>query len=79
MKYRYAVINDVGRCYEVQRSTNYVCDKHYVPIGDLIPVYKYLSKYYHPIPNIVDRDSDFLGKWYADVSHTIEEVSLNGN
>lgn len=74
MRYMYAVINDAGKCYEVRRSTNYVCDRHYVPIGEVSA--KYLSKYYHPIPNIVDSDADFVGRWYADVSHTIEEVSL---
>lgn len=74
MKYMYAVIDDVGKCYEVHRSTNYVCKKNYVPINEISA--QYLSKYYHPMPDIVDNDADFMGKWYKDINHTIEEVAL---
>ena len=74
MRYMYAVINDIGRCYEVHRSTNAVHDKHYVPVGRISA--KYLSNYYYPIPSIVDSDADFIGKWYKDINHTIEEVAL---
>ena len=74
MRYMYAVIDNVGKCYEVHRSTNHVCKKNYVPIGELNP--KYLSKYYHPMPDVVVSDADFMGKWYKDIEHTIEEVAL---
>ena len=74
MRYMYAVINDSGKCYEVCRRTDCVCDKHFVPIGQVSA--KYLSKYYYPMPSVVDNDSDFVGKWYKDFNHTIEEVAL---
>ena len=74
MRYLYAIINDYGKCYEVRRCTDCVCDPHYVPIKEISA--KYLSKYYHPVPNVVDNDADFLGKWYKDFNHTIEEVAL---
>lgn len=70
MRYMYAVINDVGKCYQVHRSTNCVCDKYHVPINEIS--IKYLSKYYYPVPNITYNSSDFIGKWYHDINHTIE-------
>lgn len=70
MRHMYAIVNNVGKCYEVHRSTNYVCDQYHVPISEISA--KYLSKYYYPIPSIVDSDADFVGKWYYDVNHTIE-------
>lgn len=74
MRYMYAVIDNVGKCYQVHRSTNYVCNKYYVPIREISV--KYLSKYYYPMPNVVVSDADFMGKWYKDIDHTIEEVAL---
>lgn len=70
MRYMYAVVNDIGKCYQVYRSTNCSCDKYHVPVNSISP--KYLSKYYYPMPNVVDNDSDFVGKWYYDIDHTIE-------
>ena len=70
MRYMYAIVNDIGRCYEVRRSTDYICNKNYIPIIDISV--KYLSKYYYPMPQIVDSGADFIGKWYHDIDHTIE-------
>ena len=42
--YKYAVINDLGKCYEVYATTNCTCDKYHVPISD--KNINYLSKYY---------------------------------
>lgn len=72
MRYMYAVINNVGKCYEVRRTTEYLCGKNYVPISDVSA--RYLSKYYYPMPDVVDNDADFMGKWYKDIDHTIEEA-----
>lgn len=74
MRYMYAIINDVGKCYQVQRTTECKCDKYHVPIREVSA--KYLSKYYYPMPDIVDNDADFVGAWYADINHTIKEVTL---
>ena len=74
--YKYAVINDLGKCYEVYATTNCTCDKYHVPISD--KNINYLSKYYYPIPQYVDGDFDFTGDWYLDIEHTIKEVAING-
>lgn len=73
MKYIYAVINDIGKCYGVYTTTNCTCDKYHVPISNADM--NYLSKYYHPIPQYVDGDFDFVGDWYIDIEHTIKEVA----
>lgn len=73
MKYKYAVINDIGKCYAVYTTTNYICDKYHVPVPE--SDINYLSKYYYPIPQYVDWWTDFTGEWYLDVEHTIKEVA----
>lgn len=70
--YKYAVINDIGKCYEVHMTTNYVCDQYHIPVPDID--IDYLSKYYYPVPKYVCGNSDFAGDWYVDVEHTIKEV-----
>jgi len=76
MKYNYAVINDIGKCYEVYKTTNCTCDQYHVPIPRVDV--NYLSKYYHPMPQYVDGDFDFTGDWYLDVEHLIKEVAQDG-
>lgn len=69
MKYSYAVVNEVGKCYEVQKSTNYVCDRNYVPLNEFS--ISYLSKYYYPMAGIIDRPSDFQGSSGMRMPHTL--------
>lgn len=74
--YRYAVINDAGKCYEVYNTTNCTCDEYHVPVKDI--KVDYLGKYYYPIPKYVDGEFDFKdGNWYLDFEHKIkiEEVA----
>lgn len=69
--YRYAMIDSTGKCYEIRDTTNSRRDPYYVPIGDSN---LYLSKYYWPILEFSDYDTDFNGEWYLDAAHTIKEV-----
>lgn len=68
--YRYAVINDAGKCYEIYNTNNYTCDEHHVPVDDIN--IDYLGKYYHPIAKYVDGEFDFIGNWYLDFEHEIK-------
>lgn len=81
--YKYAVIDNVGKCYRVYNTTNYICEKTHVPIVDyenLVPccdaAERYLGRYYYPIPQYVDSHQDFVGDWYLDFERQIkvEEV-----
>ena len=67
--YKYAVVDDVGKCYEVCITTNCTCDQYHVPVQDTS--LKYLSKYYYPIPQYVDGELDFIGNWYTDFDHDV--------
>lgn len=71
--YKYAVVDDIGKCYGIYMTTNRMCDQHHIPIED--NNINYLSKYYYPIPKYICGESDFDGGWYLDVEHTIKEVS----
>ena len=75
MKYHYAIIDDIGKCYGIRNTPVHICDPHYIPIYDNFN--KYLSKYYWPILPFTDCHDDFSGEWYLDASHTIKEVALN--
>ena len=72
--YKYAVVDDVGKCYGFYTTTNHMGDQYHVPISDID--IKYLDKYYYPIPKYIDFDSDFNGNWYLDFEHEVkvEEV-----
>lgn len=75
MKYHYAIIDKVGQCYAIYNTTNHVCDPYHIPIENDNSM-KYLSKYYWPVLDFADCDTDFTGAWYLDAKHTIKEVSL---
>lgn len=72
--YKYAVVNDIGQCYIVYKTTERICNQHHVPIPDT--AMNYLDKYYHPIPEYIDGEFDFNGDWYLDFEREIkvEEV-----
>ena len=80
MKYNYAVVDEFGRCYLLLMATFYICDRLHIPIeadGQIsveMANKKYLSKYYWPLPEFADFDTDFVGERYADALHTIKEA-----
>lgn len=73
MAYNYAIVDDIGKCYDLRTLTFCFCHKSHVPIESIN--IKYLSGYYWPLPEFVDDDADFNGKWYSDPAHTVEGVA----
>lgn len=71
--YKYAVIDDIGKCYKVYLTTDRICNAYHVPVPE--NKIDYLSKYYYPIPQYVDGEFDFAGDWYLDFERTIKEVA----
>ena len=72
MRYHYAIVDDIGKCFAVYGSTIIINDQYHIPINKIS--IDYLSKYYYPIPLVVDFGTDFNGEWYLDIAHSIKGV-----
>lgn len=65
MKYKYALVDEAGKCFEVRESTYEVKNSLYVPMSGLDA--SRLGMYYYPLPRYVDTVEDFVGTWYDGI------------